>query len=139
VPPAATPTPIYTPVSTSPVDNCFAQFFEELPENTVEVGALDVDVSKRDERAVIKFTEDRNTIGAIKLNFFPENRFFKIEEIVDFNCQTITEYKNVTRGGDKNILQNYDVLEFTVENSTYQLRIGDTGVVISVVHFLKVP
>jgi hypothetical protein len=132
--PTATPTPI----STSPVDNCFAQFFEELPENTVEVGASDVDVSKRDGRAVIKFTEDRNTIGAIKLNFFRENQFFKIEEIVDLNCQTITEYKNVTRGGDKNILRNFDVLEFIVENSTYQLRIGDRGVVFRV-GFSKIP
>ncbi len=55
---------------------------------------------------------------------FPTSEIFKIESIVDEQCERIEEYSNTSRGGDKHVLQNYDSLRIGLGGAYYDLRLG---------------
>ena len=117
-------------------DDCF-EYFQGMPKDrvkTLEEGAQDVQLigphQSKDEAIAIKFTENNQPIGAIKFYFYSNNNMFKVETVVDSNCQPIEEYSNIDRGGDKHVLQNWDTLQIRFEDSTYELCLGyDAGMI----------
>ncbi|MGH7909150.1 MAG: hypothetical protein ACRENW_04780 [Thermodesulfobacteriota bacterium] len=53
---------------------------------------------------------------------------FKFETVVGPNCQQIEEYSNVSRGGDKHVLQNWDTLQIRFGDHPYALELeNDAG------------
>jgi len=156
IPTPETPGPtLETPGSTptSATGDCFKTFFQEIPADRVSpvaVGVRDFDIIRPQQKKQgifgIKFTDvgqpsvqfEILPIGGIIIFSNPENSIFGVVSVVDGRCVPIEEYSNVSRGGDKNTLQNYDVLEIRFGNDVYNLRIGlgETG--IGVNHFIKV-
>ena len=60
----------------------------------------------------------------MKVNFLPENNMFKIQSIVNAECQTIKEYKNATRGEPKDVIQNWDIIEMQFRDKKYAICLG---------------
>ena len=141
-----TPTPTQTSTPTSkPNEDCFDQYFSEIPEDrltTAEEGAEGVILIRRDqskdELIGLHFTDNGQSIGAIKFKFITTNEFFKVQTVVDSNCQEIGEYYNVDRPRDKNVLQNFDTLRITFRNDTYELRLGYGDGTIEALSFYRV-
>jgi hypothetical protein len=65
----------------------------------------------KDQPIVLKLEENRQLIGAIRFQFYANGSMFKIDSVVDSQCQPLNEFANVSRGGDKHGLQNYDDLQ----------------------------
>ncbi len=112
-------------------EGCFGRYFSGIPPNRirpVETGTDDFDVIDADQPKAgaigLKFTENGDAIGAMRIAFHPSNLLFKIESIVDGRCNRVEDYSNVTRGGDRNVLQNWDTVRFSLARSSYDLRIG---------------
>lgn len=140
--PRQTPTP--TPTS-KPNEDCFDQYFSGIPEDrlaTAEEGAERVILIRRgqskDELIGLNFTDNGQSIGAIKFKFISSNEFFKVQTVVDSNCQEIGEYYNVGRPRDKNVLQNFDTLRIIFRNDTYELRLGYSDGTIEALSFYRV-
>ena len=93
----------------------------------MEVGAsleLIGPLESKYEPIEINFTENNEPIGFIKFSFYPDSgEIFKIEKIVDKNCQKIENYSNIVRGGDKNVLQNFDTVQMQFGDDKYNLRL----------------
>ncbi|MEX0623680.1 MAG: hypothetical protein WD251_07220, partial [Saccharospirillum sp.] len=121
-----------TEASTSTsISSCFDRYLSELPadrQTTLEVGASDRNVLSSTQTKTtpiaLLFNENRNRLGAMVFNVFPTDDLFRIDTIIDANCQPIEQFSNASRGGDKNILQNWDTLQMTLNNSSYTLRLG---------------
>jgi hypothetical protein len=75
----------------------------------------------KDQPIVLKLEENRQLIGAIRFQFYANGSMFKIDSVVDSQCQPLNEFANVSRGGDKHGLQNYDDLQIQFGNATYVL------------------
>lgn len=140
----STPTPTPTPTST-PNKDCFNRYFSGIPKDrlaTAEEGAESVLLIRReqskDELIGINFTDTGQSIGAIKFYFISSNEFFKIQTVIDSNCQEIEDFYNKDRPIDKYVLQNYDTLRITFENDTYELRLGYTDGAIEALSFKRI-
>ncbi len=93
----------------------------------LEAGSEDVFFAKTGnspDSFSLKLTESGQVIGSIDFLFFPGNNLFKIAKFVDGRGKAVTEYKNETRGGDKNALQDWDTLVFRLGGRSYGLRLG---------------
>ncbi len=92
---------------------------------TLESGAYEITLITADQPqdGLIgsRFTENNQTLGGIRFQFFSNGQFFKIESVVDSNCQPITSYSNMTPGRDKNVLQNWESLRIKFGNQDYQV------------------
>ncbi len=111
----------------------FAQYFQGLNTNRVidlESGAnfriLGVSQSEN-ELFGIRFTENAEPIGGIRFRFFPSSQIFKVETVVNTDCQVIQDYSNTIAGRDKNALGNFDALELHLANRDYAFRLGYSG------------
>jgi hypothetical protein len=95
---------------------------------TLEDGAHDRDIVQVDQPKGqpigIKFTQNSQTLGALTLLPFPKDGLFKVQDVVDAQNRPVAEYSNASRGGPKNVLQNWDILHLRFENKLYLLRVG---------------
>ncbi len=94
----------------------------------MEAGTVDLDViaanQPKADTVGLRLTNNNRSIGAMRFAFFPTSEIFKIESVVDERCETIEDYPNTSRGGDKHVLQNYDTLRLGLEGAYYDLRLG---------------
>jgi len=112
--------------------DCFRRYFEGIPRDRiapVETGTRDFEVISATQPKAgtigLRFTLNNRSIGAMRFGFFPTNGIFKIESIVDEQCRPIEDYANTTaRGGAKNVLQNFDTVDFRIAGNSYSLRTG---------------
>ena len=123
--PVTSPSP--GPTGANPAD-CITSFLESVPKDrltTLEAGAKDVQIiapqQAKDQPIAVKLEEHRVFVGAIKFQFFSNGQMFKIESIVDAKCRPVNEFANASRGGDKNVLQNYDDLQIQFANAAYTI------------------
>lgn len=129
------PPPTITPTPQPPMNDCWEQYVYGIPTNrivSIEVGDLDRDLRGLQEKELIamKFQENDHWIGAMKFSFSRTNQRFLIDIIVDNRCQSIEQYKNVTRGVDKHIMYDYDSIEIQFGEATYTLNLGyDAGAI----------
>jgi len=110
----------------SGAEGCLQEYVRSIPKDRisyVEAGTKDHQVigphQSKDRPVAILFTENRQPLGAIKFQFYSGNNIFKIDSVIDSGCQPIEDYANATRGGDKNVLQNWDVLQVRFGNAEY--------------------
>ncbi len=75
----------------------------------------------------IRLTQNGKMIGALSFLFFTDSHLFKITSVVDSSCQAVTEYSNVTRGGDKNAIQNSDTLKIQLAEGSFSLIFQFSG------------
>lgn len=96
-----------TTVSTTP-GTCFEEYYSSVPEDRVyplEIGApvqVVIDRTQTKEGvAGLQFTDFGQSIGAMKYHIYPDNELFRIESLVNGDCQELEEYfgKSV-HGGD---------------------------------------
>jgi hypothetical protein len=145
--PSVSPTPIITttapgqtsisnsPSSAAPTyTGCFQQYFQGIAQDRIsslESGTqafqlIGADQTK-DEPVGIIFTQNNQPVGGIRFLFLSNGQLFKVDTVVDANCQKTEDYSNETRGGDKNVLQNFDSLQMRLGNTTYELRLNYDG------------
>jgi hypothetical protein len=95
---------------------------------TLEDGTHDRDIIEadqpKDQPIRIKFAQNRRTLGALTLLPFPKDGLFAVQDIVDAQNRPVVEYSNASRGGRKDLLQNWDTLHVRFENKLYLLRVG---------------
>lgn len=126
----ATPQP-----SISDPQACLTRFLQNVPNDrltTLENGVYDQQIigphQSKDQPIALRLEENRQFVGAIKLQFFSNNAMFRLDSIVDSECQPVENFENRSRGGDKHALQNYDELEIRFKKGVYALRFGyDAG------------
>ena len=114
---------------------CLTTFLQSVPKDritTLENGVYDQQIigphQSKDQAIALRLEENRQFVGAIKLQFYSSNAIFKIDSIVDSECQPVENFENQSRGGDKHVIQNYDELEIRFKNGVYALRFGyDAG------------
>jgi hypothetical protein len=94
-----------------------------LEDGTHDRDIVQVDQSK-DEPVGIKLTKNGRALGALTLLPFPRDSLFKVQDVVNAQNRPVAEYSNASRGGPKNVLQNWDVLHVRLENKLYLLRVG---------------
>lgn len=126
-------------------EGCFGRYFEGIPRDrvgTVEAGTSDYDVITQTQPKAgtigMTFTDSARPIGAIRFAFFPENRLFKIESIVDARCRLIEDYENPVRG-DKNVLQDSDTVRLQLAGGSYELTTSAWGSAIRIRFVSVVP
>ena len=100
----------------------------------VESGTADRDLLSAQQTnkdpAGIVLLELGQPVVALSYFFFEDDELFKIGSLVDGSCQPV-EYANGSRGGDQNVLQNWDTLEVTIGPNVYALRFGYYGGVVA--------
>jgi hypothetical protein len=136
-------TTVTPPFSTT---DCLEDYLAEIPlerVSTVEVGTqvmrLIAPNESIQEIIAIQFEALRTPIGAMKFYAFPENRIFKIVEIVDSNCQKVEEYEP-SESPDKNTLGYYEDLNLNLNGTDYVLLISfDTNEVYLEYFYKKNP
>ncbi len=123
--PSRTPGP--EPSRSDPA-TCLAAFLQGVPKDrltTLEAGTKDLQIiapeQAKDQPIALRLEENRQLVGAIKIQFYSNGSMFKIESIVDSQCQPVEDFANVSRAGDKHVLQNYDDLQIRFGNATYVL------------------
>jgi hypothetical protein len=131
--PAVTAAPAATVAgpAAAPRPGCFAAYFDGLADARVtilEPGTnnfllVGIDLSRAEPIGYL-FTLNGQPFGAMRFNFIQANRFFRIESIVDADCQPIEDYVNAGRGGNRNVLQIWDTLQLTLGTQGYDLRMG---------------
>lgn len=99
----------------------------------VESGTADKDLlspqqTKKDPAGIV-LLELGQPVVALSYYFFEDDELFKIGSLVDRSCKPV-EYANGTRGGDRNVLQNWDTLEVTSGPNVYALQFGYSGGVV---------
>jgi len=112
--------------------SCFGQYLADIPPNRVakvESGALDKPIvpagERQDGRLGIEFMEDRQPLGAMRVDFIATDMIFRVESIVDVHCQAITTYQNITRpGAPPAIVENHDILRVSWGKKNYDVRLG---------------
>ncbi|HEV2881965.1 MAG TPA: hypothetical protein VGX24_11860 [Pyrinomonadaceae bacterium] len=133
--PTTSPTPTATatpPASPSPASgDCLQQYVAAIPTDlvaSVEERALNVRIIEpapaAGEAFVIKFTEERAPLGAIKLSLYENNGkyIFKITSVVDAACQPAS-YR-VIGAGDQRTLHDWDTIRINFGGIAYEARIG---------------
>ena len=127
--PIPSPAPATAPQAVFPA--CFEGYFGGIADarvTTLEPGTNDFDLPTVDltqsEPIGFMFTRDEQPLGAMRFRFVKANQFFRIEGIVDSRCEKIEGYVNASRGGDKNVLQQWDTLQLTLGNQSYALGMG---------------
>ena len=115
--------------SVSDSQACLTAFLQNVPKDritTLENGTYDQQIlgphQSKDQAIALRLEENREFVGAIKLQFFSNNAMFKIDSIVDSECQPVEDFENRSRGGDKHVLQNYDEFEIRFKKRVYALR-----------------
>lgn len=114
---------------TEDTSGCLEGFFAGIAPDRivlVESGAADKDLltaqqSRSTDPAGIVLLELGQPVVALSYYFFEDDALFKIGSLVDGACQPV-DYANGSRGGDKNVLQNWDTLEVTSGTDVYALR-----------------
>jgi hypothetical protein len=114
---------------------CLTEFLQSVPNDritTLENGTYDQQIigphQSKDEAIALRLEENKEYVGAIKLQFYSNNAMFKIDSVVDSECQPVESFENRSRGGDKHVIQNYDELEIRFKRGVYALRFGyDAG------------
>jgi hypothetical protein len=95
---------------------------------TLEDGTHDRDIIQVDQPksqpVSIRFTQNGRALGTLLLQPFPKDDLFKVQDVVDAQDRPVGEYSNASRGGPKNVLQNWDMLHVRFENKLYQLQVG---------------
>ena len=129
---SATPAPaVIDTVSetTTSYEGCFEEFFDGVSVSRIsslEVGDRDYDLIRseqsKSETFGIQLIDNSEPIGALRVNFFPDGKIFKIEALVDQNCAQVS-YSNVDIPGDP-VLQNWHTMEFQIQEQTYMLTLG---------------
>jgi hypothetical protein len=124
---------------------CFGQYFKGIPGDrvgTVEAGAQAYDVITESQTKMgtigMTFTSNGRPIGAIRFAFFPENRLFKIESIVDARCRAIEDYESRT-GGDKHVWEDSSAVRIRLDGRFYDLTANGAGSVIRIAFVPVVP
>jgi len=116
-------------------DDCFAQYVSDIAADrvkTIEMGTVDFQViapnQPKDGVIGIKFTELNQAVAGMRFFFIPGSNVFKIETVVDAQCQAMENYANASRGGDKRVLQNWESLQMRLGAQTYTVSLGyDSG------------
>jgi hypothetical protein len=121
------------PNGSNKASGCFERLFSDIAKDRVsvlEAGAVDVQIvgpqQSKNEIAGIKFTQSNQQIGAMRIRFIASNNMFKVEQIVNSECQEVeaSKYRNISRGGDNRVLQNWDELEIELGAHRYVVRLG---------------
>lgn len=94
-----------------------------LEDGTYNRDIVQVDQAK-DRPIGIKFTQDGRPLGALTLQPFPQDDLFKVRDVVDAQNHPVVEYSNASRGGAKNVLQNWDNLHIRFGKRLYLLQVG---------------
>ena len=107
---------------------CLSAYLQGVPNDhlkTVEAGTKDLQIvgpdQSKDQPIALRLEEDKKLVGAIRFRFHSNGPIFKIDSIVDSQCQRIEDFVNATRDGDKHVMQNYDNLEIQIGNARYDL------------------
>lgn len=107
---------------------CLSAFLQGVPNDrlkTVEAGTRDLQIvgpdQSKDQPIALRLEEDKKLVGLVRFQFYSNGPIFKIDSIVDSQCQRIEDFINATRGGDKHVMQNYDNLEIQIGNARYDL------------------
>ncbi len=127
----AAPSPASTAAPQAGLPECFEGYFGGVTSarvTTLEPGTNDFDLTGVDLKVAepigFMFTLNDQPIGAMRFRFVKANQFFRIESVVDSRCEKIEGYLNASRGGDKNVLQQWDTLQLTLDNQAYALQMG---------------
>jgi len=133
------------PASGPEVEGCFGTYFKGIPGDrvgTVEAGSTAYDVITESQPKAgtigMTFTNNARPIGAIRFAFFPENRIFKIESIVDAGCRAIEDYESRT-GGDKHVWQDSSAVRLHLNGRFYDLTANGAGSLIRIAFVPVVP
>ena len=138
-----TPTPTPTPqqeeaLLTTPAE-CFRQFLPKDRWISIVYGDPAYHPVLRQDQpkggvAGILFTEEGQQIGAIRFKFTltgkdgrgQDTGFFKIDKVVGPPpaCHPVEDYSNISRGGPKDTLDNFDHLDLSLAGRHYNLRLG---------------
>lgn len=123
--------------------DCLDEFLTDVPVDrvtTIEVGTrvmrLIAPTESMEEIIALKFEDLRTPLGAMKLYAFPENRIFRIVEIVDANCQRVEEYVP-SESADKNTLGDYEDLNLNLNGTDYILLLTFDSSEIYLGHFYQ--
>jgi hypothetical protein len=125
-----TTTKLTTVTPPSSTTDCLENYLADVPVervSTVEVGTQVMQLiapnESMEEIIAIQFEALRTPLGAMKFYAFPENRIFKIVEIVDSNCQKVGEYEP-SESPDKNTLGYYEDLNLNLNGTDYILLLS---------------
>jgi hypothetical protein len=117
--------------SASSSGDCLASTLGAVPPDRIkhiESGTADFELvppnQPRDLPVAVVVEERRRPVGAIEFEFFASSSIFKITRVIDASCNPVAAFKNISRGGDKTVLQNWDEVEMTLGDATYVLRLG---------------
>ena len=119
-------------------DECLNALFSGIAPDRivlVESGTADRDLlsaqqTKKDPAGIV-LLELGQPVVALSYFFFEDDELFKIGSLVDGACQPL-EYANASRGGDRNVLQNWDTLEVIIGANVYALRFSYYGGVVAI-------
>ena len=89
----------------------------------MEVGASkDLPTAPETPSGVI-LEEFGQPVAALTFMLFEDDQLFKVAAVVDGACQPV-EFENISRGGEPNVLQNWDTLQVSTAGGDYGLRFG---------------
>jgi hypothetical protein len=111
--------------------DCLAGGFSGVPSGRTrhaESGSSAFEVlpasESKDAPVAVVVEESRRPVGAVEFEYFAGTQIFKILQVVDADCQPVTAFVNSSRGGDKQVLENWDTVEMTFPAGRYALRLG---------------
>jgi hypothetical protein len=102
---------------------------------TLAQGAGDTRIAGPDQPEgdliALRLTDGGQVVGAVRVRFVADGGLFKADAVLDARCARVEEYENLTRGGDKDFLQNWDRwrIRFGSPSRRYTLRMGFNGTV----------
>jgi hypothetical protein len=119
------------------VEACLDHFFSNLAsERVVRVESgksgkelLAAHETKKDPAGVIMLDLGRPVL-AMTYVFVEDDELFKIGAVVDGACNPV-DYENASRGGPRDVLENWDTLEAKSEGNIYALRFNYYGGVVT--------
>jgi hypothetical protein len=119
-------------------EKCFEDIFSGISADRIkriEIGGGEDELlnsrQSKDDPAGIIITDLGQPVLALTFIFFEDNTLFKIVSVVDAACQPV-DYINASRGGQRDALQNRDILEVTTGTGVYYLRFGYSSGAVSV-------
>lgn len=135
---------IATPAASAPSlsvgdADCLQQYFADIDTSrqiSIEVGVTAQDFYLPSQNGSnqnfvgpfgIKLTQNGKMIGAISFLLFTDSNLFKIISVINSQCQSVAEYSNATRGGDRDAIQNYDTLKIQLSEGSFSLSFGFSG------------
>lgn len=117
-------------------DGCFQDYFQGVPldrVSVVEAGADNRPVIRADqpksEPLGLQFNDNGAPLGGMRLTFFMTDNIFKIQSVVDAQCQPFDTFLNLDKADQpKMIPLNYSTLRLQFENGSYNLTLdgGET-------------